>query len=73
MKFFMRRVQLEQSILSSASVGVSSDKYCDTEIVVSLTTYGRRLYDVCYTIESLMQQTCPPKQDCAVARPAQHG
>lgn len=62
MKFFMRRMQLEQSILSSASVGVSSDKYCDTEIVVSLTTYGRRLYDVCYTIESLMQQTCPPNR-----------
>lgn len=62
MKFFMRRMQLEQSILSSGSVGVSSEKYCDTEIVVSLTTYGRRLYDVCYTIESLMQQTCPPNR-----------
>lgn len=62
MKFFMRRMQLEQSILSSGSVGVSSEKYCDTEIVVSLTTYGRRLYDVCYTIESLMQQTSPPNR-----------
>lgn len=62
MKFFMRRMQLEQSILSSGSVGVSSDKYFDTEIVVSLTTYGRRLYDVCYTIESLMQQTCRPNR-----------
>ncbi len=56
-KFFMRRLQLEDKILHSTEPGVSSERYCDHDIVLSLTTYGRRLEDVCFTIESLMQQT----------------
>lgn len=56
-KFFMRRLQLEDKILHSTESGVSSERYCDHDIVLSLTTYGRRLEDVCFTIESLMQQT----------------
>jgi hypothetical protein len=30
--------------------------------VVSLTSYGRRLQDVCFTIESIMQQTMKPNK-----------
>lgn len=55
--FFSRRVVLEDKILHSNERGVSDDKYCDREIIVSLTTYGRRVDDVCFTIESLMQQS----------------
>lgn len=62
LKFFMRRMQMEHAILSSDTPGVSTERYCDVDIIVSLTTYGRRLYDVCYTIESLMQQTCRPNR-----------
>ena len=54
-KFFMRRLQLEDKILHSTEPGVSSERYCDHDIVLSLTTYGRRLEDVCFTIESLME------------------
>lgn len=57
-RFYLRRLQLEPEILHSTRQGVTSNKYGDSEIIVSLTTYGRRLRDVCYTIESLMQQTC---------------
>lgn len=56
-RFFMRRLQLEDKILHNTEPGVSSERYCDHDIVISLTTYGRRLEDVCFTIESLMQQT----------------
>lgn len=57
MKFFIRRTQLEEKILHSAETGISDQKYCEHDIIVSLTTYGRRIHDVCFTIESLMQQT----------------
>lgn len=48
---------LTQLALNSNSKGVTNDKYGNTEIIVSLTTYGRRLYRVHLTIESLMQQS----------------
>lgn len=57
-RFDLRRLQLEPEILHSNNNGVTSDLYGEHEIIISLTTHGRRLYDVCYTIESLMQQTC---------------
>lgn len=57
LKFYMRRIQLEDKILHCTESGISPEKYGDHEIIVSLTTYGRRLDDVCFTIESLMQQT----------------
>ncbi len=57
-RFDLRRLQLEPEILHSNNNGVTSDLYGEHEIIISMTTHGRRLYDVCYTIESLMQQTC---------------
>lgn len=55
--FFFRRMMMEQSILNNTSPGVTSKRYCDHEFIVSLTSYGRRMRDVCYAIESLMCQT----------------
>lgn len=48
---------LNYSCHTSKEVGIISEKYCDVEIVVSLTTHGKRLHDVYLTIESLMQQS----------------
>jgi len=48
---------LEDKILHSLEPGISTCEYCTHEIIVSLTTYGKRLQEVCYTVESLMQQT----------------
>lgn len=47
---------------STTELGICDTKYCDANIVVSLTTYGRRLLSVHTTIESLMQQTVKPNR-----------
>ena len=62
LRFYMRRIQLEEKIFNCKDPGISNNKYCDHEVIVSLTTYGRRLHDVCFTIESLMQQTMLPNR-----------
>ncbi|WP_455669717.1 hypothetical protein [Phocaeicola sp.] len=52
-----RRNRLTDLALHSTQIGISSERYCKEEIIVSLTTYGKRLYDVYLTIESIMQQS----------------
>ncbi|MBD5329075.1 MAG: hypothetical protein HDS03_04210 [Bacteroides sp.] len=61
-KYEVRRSSLIQSLLKSNEPGVLSTPYCDHEIIVSLTSYGKRLYEVGVTIESIMQQTMPPNR-----------
>lgn len=46
----------------STRSGISSEKYFNNEVIVSLTTYGRRIYDIYLTIESLMNQTVKPNK-----------
>ena len=53
----VRKQYLEDKIKNCIDLGVSSHKYADANIIVSLTTYGRRLQWVDLTIESIMQQT----------------
>lgn len=53
----LRRFQLIDHILHDTEEGTSSEKYADHEIIVSLTTYGKRIHDVAFTIESIMQQS----------------
>lgn len=56
-QFNQKRYILEQNILHSQESGVTNEKYCDHDIIVSLTTYSKRIYDVHLTIESIMEQT----------------
>lgn len=42
--------------------GVQSEKHCDHEVVVSLTTYGQRIHEVWLTVESIMQGTMLPNR-----------
>lgn len=58
-QYCTRRNYFEDKILHCKEMGVTDTKYCEHEIIVSLTTFGKRLQEVCYTIESLMQQTMP--------------
>lgn len=58
--YIKKKLFLEQQILHSTTKGITSHKYCDHDIVVSLTTYGKRLYEVHQTIASLMEQTLKP-------------
>lgn len=55
-----RKDKLTDLALHSAEMGISSEQYCKEKIIVSLTTYGKRLYDVYLTIESIMQQSMKP-------------
>jgi hypothetical protein len=59
--FYHRMLQLENYALHSTERGIASDNYFDgKKIVVSLTTYSKRLYEVFLSIESIMQQTVKP-------------
>lgn len=59
----IRRWQMEDKILTESTSGISDISiFKDREIVASLTSYGRRLYDIAYTIESIMRQTLKPNR-----------
>jgi hypothetical protein len=60
--FITRKEYLTSCALNSSENGVSSRNYCNDEIIVSLTTYGKRLYEVYLAIESIMQQTIKPNK-----------
>lgn len=54
--------ELTEKALFSKELGINREKVCDSEVVVSLTTYGERLYDVYLPIESIMQGTLKPNR-----------
>lgn len=54
--------ELTRLTLTSTAKGVTNEKYCDHDIIVSLTTYGKRLYDVFLPIESIMQGSIKPNR-----------
>lgn len=58
-----RRWQMESELIDSDRPGISSNNiFGDKQLIVSLTSYGRRLYDVAYTIQSIMRQTVKPNK-----------
>jgi len=58
----LRIMQLQNQVLSSVESGITENKYCEHDVIISLTSYGKRIYDVYLTIESLMQQTVKPNK-----------
>lgn len=58
----LRNYQLIDKTLYCNESGVSNLEYCSHEIIVSLTTYGKRLNDVASTIESIMQGSMKPNR-----------
>lgn len=54
--------ELTNFALHSTSKGVTSDKICNEEVIVSLTTHGSRYYDCYLAIESIMQGTVKPNK-----------
>lgn len=57
-QFAVKKMLLEHSILNGEKSGISDEIYVPGQrIIVSLTTYSKRIYDVALTIESLMNQT----------------
>ena len=57
LRFDQRKHLLEQNLLGDVISGITDERYCNHEVIVSLTTYDKRLYDVHLAIESVMQQT----------------
>lgn len=57
-----RAQQLTYLALNSKEKGVVEDTTEGTEIIVSLTTHGRRLYEVYLGIESIMQGSVKPSR-----------
>lgn len=62
LKYFVRAERLNDCIYNSKEPGVTDDRHCEHEVIVSLTTFGKRLYDVATTIESIMQGTVLPNK-----------
>ena len=53
---------LKNTAFASDRKGISRAEIADKPVVVSLTTYGQKIYDVYLTIESLLNQTLPPNK-----------
>ena len=62
LRFKTRYDALIDKALNSTQSGISAEHYCDHEVIVSLTSYGRRIFDVAATIESIMQGSVKPNR-----------
>lgn len=56
------RYDLNSKAVHCSRSGISNSKLCDKEVIVSMTSYGERIYDVCLAIESIMQGTMLPNR-----------
>ncbi len=57
LRYESRCNDLIEHLLHDNAPGITEDHYTNQNIVVSLTSFGRRIHEVALTIESLMQQT----------------
>ena len=53
---------LKSAISTCKDCGVTTERIADREVVVSLTTFSKRLYSVSLAIESIMQGTMKPNR-----------
>ncbi len=60
--FESRRFKLIEHILHDTESGITNQRYTDHDIIVSLTSFDKRINDVAFTIESLMQQSMKPNR-----------
>lgn len=61
-QYFIKSQLIKQSFLHNKEMGVDKNPIADHEVIVSLTTYGKRLYEVYLTIESIMAGTVKPNK-----------
>lgn len=62
MPTWMRMECLRDKTINDTTPGVSENRICDEEVIVSLTTFGKRIDDVYLAIESIMQGTLKPNR-----------
>lgn len=53
---------LIREMLNSVEKGVTNTSYCEHDVIVSLTTFGKRIHEVAITIESIMQGSLKPNK-----------
>lgn len=61
-RFHQKYEELTAVALSELKSGLSDEKYGGSEAIVSLTTHGKRIYDVHAAIESIMQGSVKPNR-----------
>lgn len=61
-RFRIKYDELTTKALSESEIGVTKKQYGDSQIIVSLTTHGKRIYDVHAAIESIMQGSVKPNK-----------
>lgn len=62
MLFKIKSEMLKNTTSTCKDSGVTTDRIADKEVVLSLTTYSKRLFSVYLTIESIMQGTMKPNR-----------
>lgn len=62
LRFRLKYDELTTKALSDTENGITKEQYGDSQIIVSLTTHGKRIYDVHATIESIMQGSVKPNK-----------
>lgn len=62
LNYSLRKEMLTQSALSCKEMGVTSEKYFDQEVVVSMASYGTRVTSAYLAVESIMQQSIKPNR-----------
>ena len=62
LQFKRASFDLTRNVLCSSETGISSECISDKEVVVSLTSYGRRIRDVYLAIESIMEGSVKPNR-----------
>lgn len=53
---------LNEQCMHCTEKGISDERYCDEDIIVSLTSFGNRIHEVYLAIESIMQGTIKPNK-----------
>lgn len=58
-----RRIDwLKEKVMTCTDSGITEEKYCGEEVIVSMTSFGRRINEVYLAIESIMQGTLKPNR-----------
>jgi len=57
-----RKSYLQECVMTCSDMGVTNQRLCDEDIIVSLTSYGNRINEVYLAIESIMQGTVKPNR-----------
>ena len=62
-QFYLEANLIKGLFISTKELGITNSQIFEGKnVIVSLTTYGKRLYEVYLTIESIMQQTIKPNK-----------